>query len=55
MTQLRLGDLEPQRSDDHVTLNISNPENVGFGQAAADKTASTQNIVFPSVIFESDW
>ena len=44
---MRLGDLETRRSDDHVSLNISNPENVDFGQAAVDKSASsTLTIVF---------
>jgi len=44
ITQLRLGDLEPQREEDHIALNISNPEIVDFGKAS-DKSASTRIIV----------
>jgi hypothetical protein len=38
MAQLRLADLEPERPDDHVTLNIRNPEGLDFGQSTWTST-----------------
>jgi len=53
MSQLRLADLEPERSDDHVTLNIRNPEDVDFGQSTSTSTTK-QTIVSTSRPSETD-
>jgi hypothetical protein len=46
IAQLRLGDLAPERADDHVSLNISNRENVDFGSPRSETTRAT--MVTPS-------
>ena len=38
MAQLRLADLEPERPDANVTLNIRNPEDVDFGLSTSTST-----------------
>jgi len=43
IAQLRLGDLAPERSDDHVSLNISNRENVDFGSPRSETTRATMD------------
>ena len=43
MSQLRLGDLVPERSDDHISLNISTRDSGDFGSPQAE--TSTKSIV----------
>jgi len=38
MAELRLADLQPDRPDAHVTLNITNPESVDFGWSRSSQT-----------------
>ena len=48
MAQLRLADLEPERPDDYVTLNVRNPEGVDFGFSTSTSTPKPTIVFHPT-------